>query len=323
MRKDDREEALEVLIHDFARDLINGDDIILNLTTSSNCYAWGLDDYQDFRTWNAGEDKMFFSVVLVFLGDQDEEAPSPLDVIYATVEGKATWEDDRWVISNYKILDAEFDLDYAETADYVEAVTSNVDYYRTFSDEILSLRVLNTVHVPDPKALQALRRQTYIGAITCMETYLSDAFINNVLAREEFLESFFSNYDFGDRKVEMRRLYEYAKKVSDIAKNEMLEVRYHNLAKVSKIYKAVLKVEFPKFQEVAKAISMRHDLVHRNGKTKDGGDIHIDDDAVDAVIAEVENFVGEVNRRLEKVISAGQGGAAPEVEDIDDADIPF
>jgi hypothetical protein len=153
-----------------------------------------------------------------------------------------------------------------------------------------------------------------------METYLSDAFINNVLSKEEFLESFFSSYNFGDKKLEMKRLYDYAKKVRDIAKNEMLDVRYHNLPKVNEIYKAVLKVEFPKSQAVMRAISTRHDLVHRNGKTKDGGDVYIDKEVVAVVITEVENFVGEINRRLEKVISPESNNTSME---FDDADIPF
>ncbi|HWS86146.1 MAG TPA: hypothetical protein VN282_04245 [Pyrinomonadaceae bacterium] len=314
-------EIVEDLIHSFANELLGNDAVLIDLVARSNCYGWGLDDYQGLRLWDVDEGTIGFAVALYWTGDQDEEAPSPWDGICATVEGEITQENGHWVVTDYKLFDADFDLDYEE--DYVEAVTSNVEYYRTFSEEISSLRRLNAVEVPDPRDLRTLRRQTYIGAITCLETYLSDAFINNVLSKEKFLESFFSNYDFGDKKLEMGKLYDYARRVRDIAKSEMLDVMYHNLPKVSNIYKAVLDVEFPKFQAVARAISTRHDLVHRNGKTKDGDDVHIDEEVVAAVIAEVEGFVTEVNRRLEQVISSGAEGATRETEDIDDADIPF
>lgn len=182
------------------------------------------------------------------------------------------------------------------------------------------MKLLNSISVSDAKALNTLQRQIYVGAITCLETFLSDAFINNVLSNEEFLRSFFSNYDFKEKKIEMKSLYEYANKVEEVAKREMLEVRYHNIPKVGAIYKAILGVDFPNYQAVVKAIVTRHDLVHRNGKTKDGEDVHVDKEVVDKVIAEIEGFIGEVNRRLEKTLSPDVKIAPPE---MDDEEIPF
>jgi hypothetical protein len=313
MNQEEREEIIDALLHGFSNELVESDDVVIDITTRSNCYAWGLDDHQNLKTWHEDEDIIGFSVDLYLSGDPDEEAPSPLDGIWVKVEGEATLDNGKWEISSHKVLEAEYDLDYAEIQDYVDAVTSNINYFQTFSDEIASLKLLNTIPVSDTKALRTLQRQIYVGAITCLETFLSDAFINNVLSKDEFLESFFSHYDFKDKKIDMKSLYDYAQRVQDIAKREMLEVLYHNIPKVSEIYKAVLKVEFPKFQSVVKAVSTRHDLVHRNGKTKDGKDVDIDKDVVDTVITEVEEFVGEINRRLEKRIS-------PE---LDDEDLPF
>ncbi len=89
-----------------------------------------------------------------------------------------------------------------------------------------------------------------------------------------------------------------ANKAEEIAKKAMLEVLYHNLPKVSKMYEATIDIVFPNFSEIQKAISIRHDLVHRNGKTKEGKEIIIDDMMVDDIISKVESFITEIDQRL-------------------------
>jgi hypothetical protein len=321
MKPEERENIIDSLLHDFSNVLIESDDVIIDLVTRSDCYSWGLDDYHIFRTWPNDSNKIGFTVYLHLSGERDEEAPSPLDGIYVKVAGEAVFENDDWEISDYEVLEAEFDFDYAESEDYADAVISNINYFQTFSDEIAGLRLLNTTPIPDDKALKILQRQIYVSAITCLETFLSDALINNVLLNQDLLKSFFAHYDFKDKKINMNRLYDYAQKVEEIAKTEMLEVRYHNLYKVNAIYKAVLKVEFPDFHSIVKAISTRHDLVHRNGKTKDGEDVSIDKKIVDTVISDVEGFIGKINQRLEKILAPGTGpGLEP---DLDEESIPF
>ncbi len=192
----------------------------------------------------------------------------------------------------------ETEEDYTDK-DQLEAILSNTAFYRTFGDEVASLRVLNKLSVPDPKAKKTLRRHLYVGVIACLETYLSDAFINTVLSNKEYLSSFFTSFkDFKEQKLGMNELLDVANKADEIAKKAMLEVLYHNLPKVSKMYEATLKIVFPNFSEIQKAVSIRHDLVHRNGKTKEGKEIIIDDIMVDDIISKIESFISEIDQRL-------------------------
>lgn len=183
----------------------------------------------------------------------------------------------------------------------LEAILSNTDFYRTFLDESASLRVLNKLSVPDQKAKKTLRRHLYVGVIACLETYLSDAFINTVLSNANYLKSFFTSFkDFKEQKLGMNELLDSASKAEEIAKKAMLEVIYHNLPKVSKMYEGTLSIEFPKFSEIQKAVSIRHDLVHRNGKNKDGIEISIDSIVVDEIISKVESFISEIDQKLKE-----------------------
>lgn len=183
--------------------------------------------------------------------------------------------------------------------DQLEAILSNTAFYRTFLDEIASLRVLNKLSVPDQKAKRTLRRHIYVGVIACLETYLSDAFINTVLSNKDYLSSFFTSFkDFKEQKLGMNELLDVASKAEEIAKKAMLEVLYHNLPKVSKMYEATLNIVFPNFSEIQKAVSIRHDLVHRNGKTKEGKEIIIAEMMVDDIITKVESFISEIEQKL-------------------------
>lgn len=195
--------------------------------------------------------------------------------------------------------------------DQLEAILSNTDFYLTFLDEIASLRVLNKLSVPDAKANKTLRRHLYVGVIACLETYLSDAFINTVLSNENYLKSFFTSFkDFKQQKIGMNELLDFASKSEEIAKKAMLEVLYHNLDKVSQMYEKILNIEFPEFSKIQKAVSIRHDLVHRNGKTKDGIESNIDSIMVEDVISKVESFISEIDQKLKEKDNPSESSGA-------------
>jgi len=192
----------------------------------------------------------------------------------------------------------ETEQDYTNKEE-LEAILSNTDFHRTFLDEIASLRVLNQLRVPEQKAKKTLSRNLYVGVIACLETYLSDAFINTVLSRETYLNSFIGTFkDFKDQKFSLNELPDLFSKKEEIAKKAMLEVIYHNLPKVSKMYEATLNIVFPKFSEIQKSVLIRHDLAHRNGKTKDGTEIIVNNLMVDDIISKVESFISEIDQKL-------------------------
>ena len=204
----------------------------------------------------------------------------------------------------------EIEEDYTDK-DQLEAILSNTNFSLTFRDEIASLRVLNKLSGLDQKAKKTLSRNLYVGVIACLETYLSDAFINTVLSKKDYLSSFFTSFkDFREQKVSMNELPDLASKQEEIAKKAMLEVIYHNLPKVSKMYEGTLNIVFPKISQIQKCVSIRHDLVHMNGKTKEGRDISIDSIMVDEVISHVESFISEIDQKLKEKDNPSESSSA-------------
>ncbi|WP_446354060.1 hypothetical protein [Coleofasciculus sp. A1-SPW-01] len=66
------------------------------------------------------------------------------------------------------------------------------------------------------------------------------------------------------------------------------------------MYKSTLDISFPDFSIIQKYIITRHDLVHRNGKTKERKEIVIDEAIVDEVVCRIESFVNEIDRKLKE-----------------------
>lgn len=208
---------------------------------------------------------------------------------------------------------------------YLAAIISNSQFHETFLSEIEKLKNLNQLKIKDPSLCRTLQGHIYVGVITCLETYLSDAFINTVLLHDTYLRTFFKTFkDFSNQKFELNNIFDYVDKVEEIAKTAMLGVLYHNLPKVRGMYQDTFGIKFPIISDVHKATLIRHDLVHRNGKTKNGEKVLVDSDIVDALIKTVTTFVNQIEYQLQ-MANEEMIYNLPGIESIGDMedDIPF
>ena len=193
-------------------------------------------------------------------------------------------------------LDDEEDYDYEEQ---FEAIIANKFFYDSFQNEISNVRQLNEIQLESPELLIVLKRQLYITAIGALETFLSETFINVTNENSDYFRNFVETYpNFKERKFQLNEIYGEYDKLQDTAKKEMLEVIYHNLAKVRNMYVSTFKIEFPDISELSKAVNTRHDLVHRNGKTKDGADVTVNKEIVTELLNQISNFVEHISKSL-------------------------
>ncbi len=193
--------------------------------------------------------------------------------------------------------DMEQGYDYEEQ---YEAITENKEYLQKFRDELSNLRLINALSVPDKSLKDILTRQLYISVIGTMETFLSDAFINLTNDNNEYFKNFIETHpEFKKRKFELREIFDKYDKLKETAKVIMLDTIYHNLPSVSQIFKDTFKIDFPSIKEVYECVLKRHDLVHRNGKTKDGTPVETDENSVKELIDKVTNFVEEIAKKLD------------------------
>ena len=131
--------------------------------------------------------------------------------------------------------------DYDHTL--LEVVTANDHPRVTLKSSLTTIREL--LSVPRQEGLNdALHRLLFANVITSLETYLSDTFINRVLSDHSNLRRFVeSTPEFRKQQIPYSELF----KAVDLAKNEakryLLDVTWHNLAKVQAMYRDTLSVD--------------------------------------------------------------------------------
>lgn len=154
--------------------------------------------------------------------------------------------------------------------------------------------------MPTDELTTILNRQTFVGVIGAMETFFSDAFINLVLDNKFNFRMFVQTHpEFSKRKFELKEIFEKHQELSDIVKKVLLDTIYHNLGTVKQMYQDTLYIKFPDISKCMKHVKTRHDLVHRNGKTKDGDAVVVDRESIIKASDDIIEMVELVMKELE------------------------
>lgn len=181
-----------------------------------------------------------------------------------------------------------------------EAITANTEFLQAFNQDIDNILELLKIEPAEERLKKLFHRQLYSSVIGVMETYLSDAFINTVFKSKENLKQFYKTFKgFDKQNIAMSAFFDFEERAESVAKKAMLDIIYHHLPKVSGIYKDTLNVQFPNFGEIYKAVLKRHDLVHRNGKDKDGSEVNVDSDMIIELAKKMKEFILEIDNQIQ------------------------
>lgn len=98
----------------------------------------------------------------------------------------------------------------------------------------------------------------------------------------------------------------------------MLDTVWHNLQRVKPLYKKVLGVDLGDTRALMKDIVIRHDIVHRNGRAKDGGAIEVRPQHMIEVMTTVRTLATWTEQQLKPIPEV------PTVEiAVDPSNVPF
>lgn len=135
----------------------------------------------------------------------------------------------------------------------------------------------------------------YAYLISCMETYLSNAMWGT-------LEQYPANYaDLGKGMNSSAKLSTiFFKGISRFIKEELKNLQYHNLPQVKMHYKNAFNINFQAdLTNLFKAVSIRHDIVHRCGKSKKNNkSIAINFKDIDVLKADINTFIKDIDNQL-------------------------
>ncbi|NYF91514.1 hypothetical protein RBB79_17875 [Tunturiibacter empetritectus] len=147
---------------------------------------------------------------------------------------------------------------------------------------------------------QFMRRLLFANAITALETYLADRFRQEIKGDAELVQKFVeTDPKLKDHKILLSAAAATARNLETLVFDQLGEVIWHRLATVSAMYKDTLDITFPKnLGALYKAVLQRHDIVHRNGKSKAGEMGLWDNTAILALVAKVRELAAQLEQAL-------------------------
>ncbi len=147
------------------------------------------------------------------------------------------------------------------------------------------------------------------GAVTAaLEAYLSDFFQTGIDKHSELRRRFVeTNPEFSKQKFSLSNVFEEHESIDVKVGEYLVSVLWHNLAVVKNMFADTLEIKFPdELAGLFKAVLTRHDLVHRNGRKKEGGEHCITLDQVDELLKMAEMLVDDIEGQWEQLDPAKQ-----------------
>ncbi|MCM3620334.1 HNH endonuclease [Sutcliffiella horikoshii] len=194
------------------------------------------------------------------------------------------------------ILNLSKDNSYA----VIEQILNNTGFYNNFIESIENVKGLLLTNIENEESLKYFHAMLYANVITILETYLSDAFINTVLSKDGYLKKFVETFhDYSHEKFDYQKIFREFENIDEKVSKTMLDIIYHNISKVKGIYKDTLGIIFPNnISHIYKAVEIRHDIVHRNGKDKKSEKHSISQNDIELLINGVIEFVSNIESQL-------------------------
>ena len=193
---------------------------------------------------------------------------------------------------------------------YFQSLKTSAGPLVEFQRSIEEVQTLLKGPIVDGGAGQCLLRLLYVNVITALESYLADFFSSAITEHKELFRRFVEiNPEFEKEKLPFNDIFKAWEGLDARVKAYLVEIVWHHLGRIKPMFRDALGVEFPDADELFKAVLVRHDIVHRNGKKKDGGEHAIIREDVNKLIAATETFVNGIEKAWQKV----KPGAEPMV----------
>ncbi len=167
--------------------------------------------------------------------------------------------------------------------------TSAADYADQLADDIASAssahpnftRAVETVgallglDAPN-RERSCLNRLLYANLIFALETYLADSFIGIVKTRRWAMQRFVRSTPlFQGKTFPMSDAFTAAAAAEEAAVSYLLSFMWHDLVRVKQMFHASFDVDVGDLRKLLAAVEIRHHIVHRNGKSRDGTEVEI------------------------------------------------
>lgn len=170
--------------------------------------------------------------------------------------------------------------------------------YRQFLQRLSEIDSLNAVAL-DSKHKVLIRQLLYSHVIGALETYLSDTISYWVKTDEDVFKRFVSNCsEFKQEKLSLSTIFGRLEVLRDEVDEYIQKTVWHRLDRVMPLFSSSLNIERLEIKQLMGYIVIRHDIVHRGGKTKEGSHVEITSDKLSELRHCIATFVEKIEVEL-------------------------
>lgn len=178
---------------------------------------------------------------------------------------------------------------------------SLTEHYKLFMKALFTIETLiKEANFSQENYNKSFLRLAFSSIIASLEAYLADYFYDAVMETEQTMDKLFANSEeFQKKKFTIKEVLEFQATKRAKAKRYIQNTIWHRLNVVEGLYSKVLSVSFDNelIEKIRLYISIRHDIVHRNGRDKDGRLQEITEDKIISCISNVQRLVENIERK--------------------------
>ncbi|RYZ74036.1 MAG: hypothetical protein EOP09_01040 [Proteobacteria bacterium] len=175
------------------------------------------------------------------------------------------------------------------------------EQYVEFSSELDQAHVLLRSSESGPHA-QTTCKLVYAHAVTLLETMISRsvqalvvkdrAFLLNIVRQIESIQK--------GKKFPLVEIAEHPRGVEGVILKSLSEITFHNPATIKTVLVALMGdcMKDLDVSGIAQICKVRHDIVHRNGKTIDDDPITLKPDQVYEAMSNIDDLASDISRRI-------------------------
>jgi len=159
--------------------------------------------------------------------------------------------------------------------------------------------VLDKLDGLDELSRTLLYRNLFANVISALEAYLSDTAIKKIMNDDYYKRKFVeSSLKRQNDTFKLSDFYKIKDDLDNRVSQWLRDLIYHKLDVVKPLYKDAFGVDLGDIGKLMKAVQIRHDIVHRNGKDKDGNLRNVTKENVKELISEVSSFIENIENQF-------------------------
>jgi hypothetical protein len=198
----------------------------------------------------------------------------------------------------YEWAPTNTDPDYDEEFEF--EANKRGDAYQFFIERLNEADALAGVDI-DPQRQPLLRQLLYSSLIAALEAYLADTVSYWVTVDRKVFRQFVSTCDdFKVQKLSLSQIFDRMDDLQHDVERYLQTLVWHRLDKVVPLLADSLNIARPEIGALMKHIVIRHDIVHRGGKTKDGRGVVITNETLNELRSDLFTFIEAVETQLKE-----------------------